>query len=192
MVFHFAIELNIKKSDTSDKIYVNLSERKHLFPVQDLLLHIILTDELSSPWFLAISVKQVVKFWGQLIKQLFIWSGIVLSLGYSECQQDVSSLVIQLPLLCHMLAGFIQGGAVEMVRVLTVCSTKSGEGNGTPLQYSCLENPMDGGAWQATVAEQFHFHFSLLCIGEGNGSPLQCSCLENPRDGVTQSQTRLK
>ena len=27
----------------------------------------------------------------------------------------------------------------------------SGEGNGTPLQYSCLESPMDGGAWQATV-----------------------------------------
>ena len=27
----------------------------------------------------------------------------------------------------------------------------SGEGNGNPLQYSCLENPMDGGAWQATV-----------------------------------------
>ena len=27
----------------------------------------------------------------------------------------------------------------------------SGEGNGTPLQYSCLENPMDGGAWWAPV-----------------------------------------
>jgi len=26
-----------------------------------------------------------------------------------------------------------------------------GEGNGTPLQYFCLENPMDGGAWWATV-----------------------------------------
>ena len=26
-----------------------------------------------------------------------------------------------------------------------------GEGNGNPLQYSCLESPMDGGAWQATV-----------------------------------------
>ena len=26
-----------------------------------------------------------------------------------------------------------------------------GEGNSTPLQYSCLENPMDGGAWWATV-----------------------------------------
>ena len=26
-----------------------------------------------------------------------------------------------------------------------------GEGNGNPSQYSCLENPMDKGAWQATV-----------------------------------------
>ena len=26
----------------------------------------------------------------------------------------------------------------------------TGEGSGTPLQYSCLENPMDGGAWKAT------------------------------------------
>ena len=28
-----------------------------------------------------------------------------------------------------------------------------GEGNGNPLQYSCLENSMDGGAWWATVHE---------------------------------------
>ena len=83
------------------------------------------------------------------------------------------------------------------------------EGNGTPLHYSCLENPMDRGAWKAAVhgiAEGqtrlsdfiFTFHFSLSCIGEGNGNPLQCSCLENPRDrgawwaaiyGVAQSQT---
>ena len=28
---------------------------------------------------------------------------------------------------------------------------RSSEGNGTPLQYSCLENPMDGGAWWAAV-----------------------------------------
>ena len=26
-----------------------------------------------------------------------------------------------------------------------------GEGNGNPLQYSCLENPMDGGAWETVV-----------------------------------------
>ena len=46
-----------------------------------------------------------------------------------------------------------------------------GKGNGTPLQYSCLENPMDGGAWKAAVhgvtegqtqlsdfTVSFHFH----------------------------------
>ena len=65
----------------------------------------------------------------------------------------------------------------------------SREGTGTPLQYSCLENPMDGGAWWAAIhgvaksQTRLHFHFSLSCIGEGNGNPLQCSCLENPRDG---------
>ena len=54
----------------------------------------------------------------------------------------------------------------------------SGEGNGTQLQYSCLGNPMDRGAWQAVVHGvvkswtwfHFHFHFSLSCIGEGNGN----------------------
>ena len=30
---------------------------------------------------------------------------------------------------------------------LTYVQTTSGEGNGIPFQYSCLENPMDGGAW---------------------------------------------
>ena len=30
---------------------------------------------------------------------------------------------------------------------LATCMYYFGEGNGTPLQYSCLENPMGGGAW---------------------------------------------
>ena len=49
----------------------------------------------------------------------------------------------------------------------------TGEGSGTPLQYSCLENPMDGGAWWATVHGvaksrtqlsdfTFTFHFHAL------------------------------
>ena len=65
-----------------------------------------------------------------------------------------------------------------------------GEGNGNPLQCSCLENPRDRGAWWAALygAAQSRtrlsdFHFSLSCFGEGNGNPLQSSCRENPRDG---------
>ena len=59
----------------------------------------------------------------------------------------------------------------------------TGEGNGTPLQYSCLENPMDRGAWWAAVygvvksqtqLRDFTFTFHFSCIGEGNGNPLQC------------------
>ena len=83
---------------------------------------------------------------------------------------------------------------------------RSGEGNGTPLQYSCLENPMDRGVQWAAVhgvakSQTRLSDFTFSCTGEGNGNPLQCSCLENPRDrgawwasvyGVAQSQTRLK
>ena len=35
----------------------------------------------------------------------------------------------------------------------TLAGRSPGEGNGNPLRYSCLENPMDGGAWWATVQE---------------------------------------
>ena len=63
-----------------------------------------------------------------------------------------------------------------------------GEGNGNPLQDSCLENPADSGAWWAAVLRVAQNQTRLkrlnmhACIGEGNGSPLQRSCLENPRD----------
>ena len=109
-------------------------------------------------------------------------------------------------LLLHCI--YIYNGIKKLMLFPATC----GEGNGTPLQYSCLENPMDGGArWAAVhgIAKSqtrlsdfiFTFHFSLSCIGGGNGNLLQCSCLENPRDGgawwaavygVTQSRTWLK
>ena len=66
-----------------------------------------------------------------------------------------------------------------------------GEGNDNPLQYFCLENSIDRGAWTL---------WTLPIDGEGDGTPLQYSCLENPMDGgawwaavhgVTKSQTRL-
>ena len=37
--------------------------------------------------------------------------------------------------------------ALNIKEVLLISILIHGEGNGTPLQYSCLENPMDGGAW---------------------------------------------
>ena len=77
-----------------------------------------------------------------------------------------------------------------------------------PLQYSCLENPMEGGAWWAAVHRvatsrtrlsdfAFTFHFHALEKEMATHS----SVLENPRDrrvwwaavyGIAQSQTRLK
>ena len=48
-----------------------------------------------------------------------------------------------------------------------------GEGNGNPLQYSCLENPMNRGAWRAIVDKvtksqtrlsNWHFHFFVLIL----------------------------
>ena len=54
-----------------------------------------------------------------------------------------------------------------------------GEGNGNPLQYSCLENPMDGGAWWVTVhgvtkswtrLSNFTFTFSVLTGVKGQAA----------------------
>ena len=44
---------------------------------------------------------------------------------------------------------FKQLHTIELIHMLKILQARlqSGEGNGTPLQYSCLENPMDGGAW---------------------------------------------
>ena len=85
----------------------------------------------------------------------------------------------------------------------------SGEGGGTPLQYSCLENPMDRGAWKAAVhgvpegwtrLSDFIFTFNFHALekewqptpvflpGESQGRGAWWSAVY----GVTQSQTRLK
>ena len=59
-----------------------------------------------------------------------------------------------------------------------------GEGNGNPLQYSCLENPMDGGAWSATVhgvaksqtrLSDFTHSLRLFCKGTGSFYNSNCS-----------------
>ena len=56
------------------------------------------------------------------------------------------------------------------------------------INRALAENPMDRGAWEATVhgvatsrtrLSDFTFFLSIVPFGEGNGNPLQCSCLEN-------------
>ena len=48
----------------------------------------------------------------------------------------------------HLLSGFSMSiRNYSLVKYYGVPNMSFGEGNGTPLQYSCLENPMDGGAW---------------------------------------------
>ena len=129
-----------------------------------------------------------------------------------QCLLCLQSLIVSCSCLMspELAGGFFTSEAPCCTPDIYINITNQlGEGNGTPLQYSCLENPMDGGAWSAAVHgvaksrswHRLHFHFSLSCIGEGNGNPLQCSCLENPRDwgawwaavyGVAQSRTRMK
>ena len=86
---------------------------------------------------------------------------------WSRCQQSRhwESLVLRLEGLvqpCTEQAHRLQpesglqargekGGSVPLCQYfmsIWLCvNSQPGEGNGTPLQYSCLENPMDGGAW---------------------------------------------
>ena len=67
----------------------------------------------------------------------------------------------------------MEGSIIKLYLVILEFLVYIGEGNGTPLQYSCLENPMDGGAWWAAVHGfsksrarlsdfTFTFHFHAL------------------------------
>ena len=68
-----------------------------------------------------------------------------------------TSLILPLP-HCHLslkerkiISGASCQGGWKLVGVLQMPLRGGREGKGTPLQYSCLENPMDGGAWWAAV-----------------------------------------
>ena len=54
-----------------------------------------------------------------------------------------------------------------------------GEGNGNPLQYSCLENPMDGGAWWAAVHEVTKSRTRLKRLSSSSSSMLIHNTLQN-------------
>ena len=57
------------------------------------------------------------------------------------------------PLGCSPVAQTVKASAcsAEDPGSIPALGRSPGEGNSNPLQYSCLENPMDGEAWQATL-----------------------------------------
>ena len=76
----------------------------------------------------------------------------------------------------HLLKNFPQFVVIHIIKGFGVVDKAEvdvflGEGNGNPLQYSCLENPMDGGTWQAaghgvaksrTRLSDFTFTFTFM------------------------------
>ena len=117
----------------------------------------------------------------------------------------VANLLYFLPSLC--LVGIILKGVSILTFLFKFIWLRLG--NGTPLQYSCLENPMDGGAWWAAVHGvaksrtrlsnfSFPFHFPSLEKEMATHSSVLAWRIPGTGAwwvalyGVAQSQTRLK
>ena len=67
---------------------------------------------------------------------------------YSMMKQVGLAFLLPFP---HSLVGKESACSAGDLGSIPGSGRSPGEGNGNPLQYSCLENPMDRGAWQATV-----------------------------------------
>ncbi|XDA75673.1 hypothetical protein R6Z07M_005835 [Ovis aries] len=68
---------------------------------------------------------------------------------------------------------------------------KAGEGNGTPFQYSCLGNPMDGGAWWAAVHGVAKSRTRLKQLSSSSSSSRDFAGMFTHSDGKSISSCRL-
>ena len=90
-------------------------------------------------------------FWPSLLYNVTNSSSAILLQAF--CLSDlISWIYLSLPLYNHKGFDLGHNGKASAYNVGDLGSIPgserfSGEGNGNPLQYSCLENPMDGGAW---------------------------------------------
>ena len=103
-----------------------------------------------------------------------------------KSESEVAQLCLTLsdPMDCSLPGSSIHGifqarvlewGAIAFFgRKILGTSTLGGEGNDTLLQYSCLENPMDGGAWKAAVHG----------VAEGWTRLKRLSSSSNPSEGI--------
>ena len=103
----------------------------------------------------------------------------------------------------------LTGASLVAQMVVSVCNAgdpgsipglgrSAGEGNGSPLQYSCLENPMDGGAWLATVhgvaksrtrLSDFTTTISISCTGRQ--ILYHCATGEAPKAQIQMNKTKV-
>ena len=67
-----------------------------------------------------------------------------------------------------------------------------GEGNGNPLQYSCLENPRDSGAWWAAVYGVAQSRPRLKRLSSSNSMNIHSSIFHNPKVKITQMSNTLR
>ena len=140
-----------------------------------------------------------------LITTSQIWQPLLLLSQVEKKQAQRGDVTQQGPTSPHSSSG---ASSLHLSPSLSTSMFVVGEGNGTPLQYPCLENPMDGGAWKAAVhgvAEgrtlsdfTFTFHFMhwrrkwqptpVFLPGESQGRGAWWAAVS----GVAQSRTRLK
>ena len=83
-----------------------------------------------------------------------LWETLTLSQNYSEKSSNYKDTLIHWNLLtitCHSSDDKESTCNAGDPGLIPGSGRSSGEGQGNPLQSSCLENPMDRGAWQVTV-----------------------------------------
>ena len=79
-----------------------------------------------------------------MLKKLTLFSLLGINKGYNSFKQNVFKLYN------HCVYEKFHS-LLKTCHPLNIINNMSGEGNGTPLHYSCLESPMDGGALKAAI-----------------------------------------
>ena len=142
-------------------------------------LKIVVVQSLSPVWLFCVSMDYSPSGFsvhGILQARILEWVAISSARGSSQCGEWTRT--------SPALAG----------RFLPLSHWGSGEGNGNPVQYSCLESPMDGGAWWAAVHGvtksqtqlsdfTFTFHFHVLEKETATHSSVSVLAWRIPRTG---------
>ena len=89
---------------------------------------------------------EIVKRWSQSKNNTQLWMGLVMEARSDAVQNNIAKEpgMLSFPGGSEVKASAWNVGDLDLIPGL---GRSPGEGNGNPLQYSCLENPTEGGAW---------------------------------------------